>query len=68
MEKVTHPESISETFYTLGILIDQIATSQLAISYIATIKIQMTGVYMIQKNTQKNETYMETSPYLVVHS
>ena len=33
MEKVTHPESISETFYTLGILIDQIATSQLVISY-----------------------------------
>ena len=36
----------------LGILLYHIATNQLA-----TIKSQVTGVYMIRKNTKKNETY-----------
>ena len=54
-QKVTHSKSTSEMLNTLGILTDHIATSQLA-----TIKSQVTGAYMNQKNTKKNETYVET--------
>ena len=39
---------------TVGILTDHIATSQLA-----TRKSQVTSVYMSQKNTKNNETYVE---------
>ena len=52
-EKVTHPESISEMLHALSILTEHIATSQLA-----TIKSQVTGVYMNKKNT-KNESYVK---------
>ena len=53
IHKVTHPESISEMLHTLGILKDHISTSQLA-----TIKSQVIGAYVNQKNTMKNETYV----------
>ena len=43
-----------KVFHILGILTDHIATSQLA-----TIRSQVACVYMIQKNTKKNETYLE---------
>ena len=48
---MTHPESISKVSHILGILTDHIATSQLA-----TTKSPVTCVFMIQKNTKKNET------------
>ena len=48
--KVIHPESISKLLHILGTLTDHIATSQLD-----TIKNQVTGDYMIRKNTKKNE-------------
>ena len=51
-QKVTHPQSIYKMLQILGILLYHIATNQLA-----TIKSQVTGVYMIRKNTEKNETY-----------
>ena len=50
-QKVTHPQSISKKRHILGILTDHIATSQLV-----TMKSEVTGVYMIRKNTKKNET------------
>ena len=55
-QKVTHPQSIYKMLQILGILLYHIATNQLA-----TIKSQVTGVYMIRKNTKKNETYLEIS-------
>ena len=51
---MTHPEAISKMLYILGILPDHMATSQLA-----AIKSQVTGVYIIQKNTKKDGNYME---------
>ena len=53
-QKVTHPQSISKMLHIFGRLTGHTATSQLA-----TIKSQVTGVYMIRKNTKKNETDME---------
>ena len=52
--KVIHAESISKMFHSLGILTNHIATSQLD-----TIKSQMTGDYIILKNTEKNKNYVE---------
>ena len=52
IQKVTHPQSIYKMLQILGILLYHIATNQLA-----TIKSQVTGVYMIRKNTKKNETH-----------
>ena len=49
-----HPESISKMLHILGILTDHIATSQLD-----TIKDQVTGDYMILKNTKKKKNYVE---------
>ena len=49
IHKVTYLVSITEMLHALGILTDHIATSQLA-----TIKSQVTGVYMNHKNTKKN--------------
>ena len=49
-----HPESISKMLHILGIVTDHMATSQLD-----TIKSQVTGDYMISKNTKKNKNYME---------
>ena len=43
-----HPESISKMLPILGILSDHIANSQ------------VTGDYMILKNTKKNNNYVET--------
>ena len=54
--KVTLPESICKKVNTLGILTDHIATRKLA-----KIKSQVTGVYMIRKNTKKNEICVEIS-------
>ena len=52
--KVIHPESISKMFHISCILTDQIATSKLD-----TIKSQVTGDYIILKNTKKNKNYVE---------
>ena len=52
--KVIHPGSISKMHHILCILTDHIATSQLD-----TIKSTVTGDYMIQKNTKKNEAYVK---------
>ena len=52
--KVIHPESLSKMLHILGILTDHIATSQLNI-----IKSQVTGDYIMLKNTNKNKNYME---------
>ena len=51
---MTHSEPISKVLHILGIITNHIATSQFA-----TIKSQVTDVCMIQKNTKKNETWME---------
>ena len=53
-QKVTHPVSISKMLHILGILTDHIATFHLV-----TIKSQVTGDYMILKNTKNNKTYVE---------
>ena len=47
--KVIHPESISKLLHILGILTDHVATSQLDDT-----KSQVTGDYVILKNTKKN--------------
>ena len=62
IQKVTHPQSIYKMLQILGILLYHIATNQLA-----TIKSQVTGMYMIRKNTKKNETYwkLARSVYLL---
>ena len=59
---MTRSDTIKETpsvniksLHILDILAGHIVTSQLA-----TIKSQVTGAYMTQKNTKKNETYVET--------
>ena len=57
---MTHLESISKMLHILGILTDHIATSHLA-----TTKSQVTGVYMIQKNTKKNKSYVEIGSNLL---
>ena len=49
-----HPKSISKMLHIFGIVTDHMATSQLD-----TIKSQVTGDYMISKNTKKNKNYME---------
>ena len=49
-----HTESISKMYHILGILTCQIATSQLD-----NIKNQVTGDYIILKNTKKNKYYVE---------
>ena len=51
--KVIHPESISKMLHIFGNLTDQIATSQFD-----TRKSQVTGDYMILKNTKKKKNYM----------
>ena len=48
------PKSISKMLHILNILTDHIATSQLD-----TITSQVTGDYMILKNTKKNKNYVE---------
>ena len=63
---MTHSESISKVLHILGILTDHIATSQFA-----TIKSQVTGVSIIQKNTKKNELEWKLAqsvlqPFLVI--
>ena len=52
--KVMHPESISKMLRILSMSTDHIATNQLD-----TIKSQMTGDFMIRKNTKKNKNYMK---------
>ena len=59
-QKVTHPESVSKILHILSILADHITTSQLT-----TIKSQVTGVYMIEKNTKRNEIYVEIVCYFL---
>ena len=54
--KVIHHESISKMLHILGILTDHRATIQLD-----TIKSQVTGDYLILKNTKKNKNYEEIS-------
>ena len=58
--KVTHPESVSKILHIFSILTDHAATSQLT-----TTKSQVTGVYMIKKNTKRNEIYVEIVCYLL---
>ena len=51
--KVIHLESISKMLHIFDSFTDQIATSQLD-----TKKSQVTGDYMILKNTKKKKNYM----------
>ena len=51
--RVIHPESISNMLQILGMLTNHVATSQLD-----TINSQVTGDYMVLKNT-KNKKYVE---------
>ena len=58
-----HPESIYKMLHVLDILTDHIAASQLD-----TIKSQVTGDYMIRKNTKKNKNYVKIdSKYATFH-
>ena len=52
--KEIHPESISMMLDIISIPADHIATSQSN-----TIKSQVTGDYMIPKNTKKNKNYVK---------
>ena len=52
--KMKYSESISKMLHIASILTDHIATSQLD-----SINCQVTGDYIIQKNTKKIKSYME---------
>ena len=52
--KVIHPESISKMIHIVHILTDLIATSPLN-----TIKSQVTGNYLMLKNTKKKKNSVE---------